>query len=324
MFEGVRFLPSVVSVTVPFFALVVTGYAAGRWRVLDAAGINGLNRFVFFFALPALLFIKLSGTPPEHLFNARFLAAYGVGQLLMLGAAAGAVRLISRGSLAEASLFGLASCYGNIGFMGIPLLVAALGDAVAVPLAMILAIDLIVAVPLAMLLIEVGRGEGSAWRRVGLASVRVLLSNPLLIAIAAGILSALAGLEVPAPVARFAGLLGAAAGPSAMFAIGATLAGRPISGNLGAAAAMSAIKLLAYPLWVWAVMRAFAIAAPWSTAAVLGAAMPIAAVLFVIAHRYGVHPERAAAAVLLSTALSMVTVIVFLSLVGAVPAVPAE
>ncbi len=313
-------MQNVLSVILPFFALVLTGYGAGRWRVLDDAGINGVNRFVFYFALPCLLFVKMAATPVSVVFNGAFLAAYVTGGLVLFGVAAVIGKLAFRGNLAEGGLLGLAACYGNIGYMGIPLLVAAMGDSVAAPLALILTVDLVLFVPLGMLVIEIGKGEGESVRHVIRAAGRVLLTNPLVIAIVAGIAASAAGVTLPGPVAAFTGLLGSAAGPCAMFGLGAVLAGRPITGGLGMVAYMTIAKLVVHPIVIAGAMAAFGIAAPWSTAAVLAAGMPIAATLFVIGRQYDVYPERASTAVLVSTVLSVLTLTALLLLfVGGTP-----
>jgi len=306
----------VLSVILPFFALVLTGYGAGRWRVLDAAGIDGVNRFVFYFALPCLLFAKMAATPVSIIFNTTFIAAYIAGGLTLFAAAAIVGRLVFRGTLAEGGLLGLATCYGNIGYMGIPLLVAVVGEKIAVPLALILTVDLVVFVPLGMLVIEIGKGEGESVRHVARAAGRVFLTNPLVIAIVAGIATSAAGVTLPGPVAGFAGLLGGTAGPCAMFGLGAVLAGRPVGRGLDMVAYMSIGKLVVHPIIIAGSMAVFGVAAPWSTAAVLAAGMPIAAVLFVIGQQYDVYPERASTAVLVSTALSVLTLTTLLLLVG--------
>lgn len=309
-------MQTVVFIILPFFTLVAAGFGAGRWRVLDIGGINGVNRFVFYFALPCLLFAKMASTPVSIVFNGAFLAAYVVGGLALFVAAAVVGRLLFRSTLAESGLLGLAACYGNIGYMGIPLLVAVVGEEIAVPLALVLTVDLVLFVPLGMLVIEVGKGEVGSVRQVVRAAGRVLLTNPLVIAIVAGIAVSAAGLTLPGPVAVFTGLLGRTAGPCAMFGLGAVLASRPVGRGFGMVATMSIGKLVVHPAAIAGAMSVFGVAAPWSTAAVLASGMPIAAVLFVIGQQYDVYPERASTAVLVSTALSMVTLTVLLLLLG--------
>ena len=306
---------AVVLATLPFFALVLVGWLAGRLRVLDAPGVVGVNRYVFYFALPAFLFLQMSETPPSRIFELGFVVAYAVGALAMFALGAALARVLFRCPLAECSVFGLAGSYGNIGFLAIPLLTAVVGDALAVPLALMLTVDLVLLVPLGMLVIEAGRGRGHVAIRVLRAALRVILTNPLVIAIVLGLAVAAAGVQLPHPIRVFADLLGGTAGPCAMFALGATLAGRPLGRGLLTAATMSGVKLALHPLLMFWVMRLFGIGEPWSSAAVLGSAMPIAAVLFVVAQQYNTAQGRASAAVLLSTALAVLSLPLVLTLV---------
>ncbi|EAR20350.1 AEC family transporter [Nitrococcus mobilis] len=56
-------MAAVVDIALPFFAVIFTGYGAGRSRLLNAGAVVGLNAFVFYFALPALLLVKVSQAP---------------------------------------------------------------------------------------------------------------------------------------------------------------------------------------------------------------------------------------------------------------------
>lgn len=293
--------------SLPFFALVLAGWAAGRFGVLDAGAANGVNRYVYFFALPAFLFLHMAGAAPGDVFNGVFFVAYLAGGLATFALSAVLARPLMGGSR-EGAVFGLAACYGNIGFLAIPLLTATIGPQLAVPLAVVLTLDLVVLVPFGLFVIEMGRGGGGVVARVRGAVVRVVFTNPLIIAIAAGLAAAGAGLTLPEPVRVFADLLGRTAGPCALFALGATLAGRPVSHGLGVAAALSVAKLVLHPVIMGLAMVILAVPAPWSTAAVLAAAMPVAAVLFVLAQQYDVAPTEASTGVLLSTGLAVGTV----------------
>lgn len=294
-------------ITLPFFALVFCGYGAGHWGLLKPPGIAGVNSFVFYFALPALLFAIMAKTPVVEIFDASFIAAYLLASLAVFAAAAALGRVLFKSSLGEAAVLGMAASYSNIGFMGIPLLVAVIGDEVAIPLALILTIDLTVTVPLAMLLMEVDRDGNRQWRHLKASLIQVILRNPLIISIFAGILVSAAELSLPAAATAFINLLAAAAGPSALFALGASLANRRVTSGLGEAGTMCAFKLVIHPLAVWTAMGAFGIAALWTKAAVLGVAMPIAAGVFVIAQQYQVNELKVSTAVLVSTAISMLT-----------------
>ena len=292
------------------------GFGAGYWGLLKPPGIAGVNSFVFNFALPALLFSTMAKTPVVEIFDWSFIGAYLLASLAVFAAAAGLGRILFTSRLGEAAVLGMAASYSNIGFMGIPLLVAVIGDAVAIPLALILMVDLSVTVPLAMLLMEFDRNGNRQWRHLKSSLIQLILRNPLVIAIITGIGVSAVELTLPAALKAFIDFLAAAAGPCALFALGASLANRPLASGAGETGYMCAFKLVIHPLAVWVVMGAFAIAPLWAKAATLGVSMPIAAGVFVIAQQYRVDELKASTAVLVSTALSMLTATAAIALLG--------
>ncbi len=301
-------MASPLLILAPFFALVLIGYFSARKGIVDSHGVKGLNAFVFYFALPALLFDKTQAAPMDKFMAERaYMLAYLCAALVVFAIAWAGARLAFKVGPGRAALLGLGGVYGNIGFMGIPVLTAAVGDWVAVPLALIVLVDVAILVPLATTIIDMTRQEDQR-RKLKAAVFASVVKNPVVLATLAGLSVAALGLTMPAPVMTFTDLLGRSAGPAAMFTLGAVLAGRPLSQGFGEALYASAFKLAAYPFAVWWAMTAFSISADWRLAATLGAAMPMATVLFVIAQQYQVMPQRASTAVLLSTVFAMASV----------------
>jgi len=307
---------NIIFLVLPFFALVVAGYVAARTRIVDAPGVLGINRFVYFFALPALLFNNMAVTEFERMVSERaFVVAHLCAGLLVF-----AIGWVATKALFKPTEVGrpggvvmaLAGCYGNIGFLGIPLLVSVLGSGAAAPLSLMLLVDVAFFIPFATTLIKVLRADISPLSFFSTV-VNAVVKNPLIIAIAAGTVFSWVGLGLPTALGGFTNLLGQAAAPAAMFALGAVLAGRPISQGVGEASLVSAMKLAVHPLIVWGVMTVFGIGAEWRLVATLGAATPVAAALFVIAQEHDAMPARASTAVVLSTAVSMITLPLLIS-----------
>jgi len=284
----------------PFFALVVAGYGAVRLRILDAPGVLGINRFVYFFALPALLFNKMAETDFQRVVNeSPFVLAHMVAGLVVFAIIWGATKVLFKVERSHCAVMALAGCYGNIGFLGIPLLVSVLGGAAAAPLSIMLLVDVAFFIPFATTLMS----ASVAFKAV----ISSVVKNPLIIAIVVGTLFSAVGIGLPGELAGFTNLLGQAAAPAAMFALGAVLAGRPISDGLGEASWVSVFKLGVHPPIMWGVMTVFGVSDEWRLVATLGAATPVAAALFVIAQEHNVMPARASTAVLISTAVSMIS-----------------
>ncbi|MCB2094372.1 MAG: AEC family transporter [Rhodobacteraceae bacterium] len=292
--------------TLPFFALIGLGWWAGRARFFTGEATAALTRFVFYFALSAMLFRFAAGLSLAELFNLRFVLAYLTGSLTVYLLTT-AVAFTRRLPMAEAAVEAQCAVVGNVGFLGVPMLVVLLGAAAAGPVLMVLAIDLIVFSSLITLIITASRHG-----RMGLDVIRALalglLRNPMIVSMAAGLIWSSSALTLPGPVDEFLAILGAAATPGALFAIGASLATKSAE-RVSIAAWLSFAKLVLHP-------GAVAVAALWAfevdpfAAGVMisAAALPVAGNVYILAQHYGVAPHRASASILISTVASIVTV----------------
>lgn len=300
---------------VPLFGLVLCGFLAGKLGVLGAASFEGLNRYVFYFALPALTFSVLSGLSLSEVVNGRFLGAYLGAGLSAFAVAAVIGKLLFGLKRDEWAMIGAGACLGNTGYMGLPLVGAALGAQATGILALGLAVEIVIILPLAMILIESGRGSGKLLEKIS-SIARNLSKNPLMISLVAGVSFSVFGLSLPVPAANFVDLLSSTAGPVALFALGATLSAFKVSSHPGEVGAMSAFKLLLHPALMLAFVLALGVPQPWSSVALIAASLPVAANVFVIARQYDAYVQRVSSAVLASTAVSIVTVSVVVSLVA--------
>lgn len=292
--------------TLPFFGVIGLGFAAGRARFFSAEATAYLTKFVFYFALSAMLFGFAANLSLPDIFSLPFVLAYLCGTGLVWALAAGVA--LARGSRGEEAVFEAhTAVIGNVGFLGIPMLVLLLGPTAVGPVLLVLAVDLIV---FSSILTMVVTGLRSG--RVTAGTLRVLaaglLQNPMIVSAALGMGWGATGLALWSPVQEFMVLLGAAATPCALFAIGASLAGRRAE-RPGIAAWLSLAKLVLHPaavagfaLWVFAVDPAAA------RVMIAAAALPVAGNVFILAQHYGVAPQRVSTAILISTAASVLTV----------------
>jgi len=302
-------LSALLDVALPFFALILAGYAALSKKLVGGSAVAGLNAFVFYFALPALLFVKVATAPLDDIFNWRFFAAfYGVAGLLWIGTTL-FFRLAFRLGWAEASVAGMAGIWTNSGYMGIPLLITALGPDAALPAVFALTFDNLITAPILVMILEGRTGRGTN----PLATLRTvagnLAKNPLILAVFAGFSWNMSGLPLPTPIGNFTDLLGAAAAPCALFALGASLVGAPIAGARAEIAAATLVKLVAHPLAMAAtVLWLVPLPPALAVATIVTASLPTGASVFVLAERYGVYTRRASSMVLATHAVSVLTV----------------
>ncbi|MEO9517152.1 MAG: AEC family transporter [Paracoccaceae bacterium] len=291
--------------TLPFFLLIGLGYWAGRTRFFSEEATAYLTKFVFYFALSAMIFRFSSSLEFSEFWDGQLVLAYLSATVFVyvLAACVGILRGLDVPTIAiEAQC----SVIGNVGFLGIPMLALLLGDAAVGPVILILTVDLIVFSSLIVILI-VGYRDGrmtiGILRTIGMGLIR----NPMIVSMSLGLLWSALQVRTPTPMADFLELLGAAATPGALFAIGASLASKSAE-RLSIAVWLSACKLFLHPLCVAvAVLYLFQVNQFSAGVVIAAAAMPVAGNVFILAQHYGVAPQRVSAAILVSTVISIVT-----------------
>jgi malonate transporter len=309
----------ILSITFPFFALVLCGYLAARKRLLPLEAVTGLNSFVLFFALPCMLYRFGATTPLAQLLDVGVFLTYTSCALLMVAFAL-AISLNRRIGWNDAAFGALVAAFPNSGFMGVPLLVALLGAHAAGPVILTMVIDMLLTTSLCIALSRLdaadARGAGKAFKN----ALKGVAANPLPWSIVLGAGGSALSLELPRPLAQTVGLMADAASPVALFTIGAVLARSqmlaarhkhpPIA--LGDYLPLAALKLVLHPLLVLmvgssAIQIGVPLERPALTALVLAAALPSASNVSLLAERFGADNGRIARIILVSTAAAFIS-----------------
>lgn len=296
----------VANIVLPLFGVMVVGFAAGYFAILNRDGSAFLSRFVFVVALPSLVFIKLSHVPASEFFNWPFLGALGGGMLAIMAIGFVVARLAFPGSLTAHGMHSLTAMYSSTGYVGLPLILLAFGDTALVPGIIGAVITGTVFLPIAVLLAEIDRG-----RREGVMSFAPLLrvlSNPVLIATAAGLICSASGVVVPKPAAKLFELLGDAYIPCALFSAGLFMSGGIVKTATAEIGWLVIAKLILHPIiaW-WLAYQVFDLEGILPAIVVLQAALPCGVPVFVLAQHYNTFTARSNAVIVISTALSVLT-----------------
>lgn len=298
-----------LATSTPFFAVIALGAFTGWRGLFQADAVRVLNTFAFMVATPAMVLRVMSRQPIVELWNGVFFAALALIGVLVLTLAILLQRRLLGLPFAPAVSRAQALVGGNFAFLGIPLMLAFLGDRAAAPIAIGLICDTALIVPLSIGLIEAGRGQGSPLS-IALRLVRGTIVNPFMLSILAGVALSLSGAALPEPVDRFLLFLGASAAPVGVFALGIAAfqwsrQGRP---PLRGVLPLVAGKLVLHPLLTFIVLGPILHLDPfWVQAGVLYAALPIAANVFVISERFDTGSRPIAAAIVISTAAAALT-----------------
>lgn len=292
--------------TLPFFAIIALGFAAAKRGFFSEEATGYLTRFVFYFALSAMLFRFAANLSFAEVFDLQFVLAYLVGSLAIYLVATGVA--MARGvGVEKAAVEAQCAVIGNVGFLGVPMLALLLGEAAVGPVMMVLAVDLIVFGSLIVLIITGARDGRMSPRILGALGLG-LLKNPMIVSITLGLLWSAMAWPIPAPLNEFVGILGGAATPCALFAIGASLAGKNAE-RLTVAGWLSFCKLALHPAAVAMTALFLFEVDPYASAVMIAAAaLPVAGNVYILAAHFGVAPQRVSATILISTVLSVVTV----------------
>ena len=291
--------------TLPFFALIGLGYWAGRTRFFTEEATAYLTKFVFYFALSAMIFRFAANLELAQVWDGRLVAAYLWGTAFVYGIAT-LIGFVRKLDVATNAVEAQCAVIGNAGFLGLPMLALLFGPEAIGPVMLVLATDLIVFSSLIVILITVGRDgrmSPTILRTIGTG----LMKNPMIVAMALGLLWAGLQIPIPTPMNDFLSILGGAATPGALFAIGASLATKSAE-RIQIAGWLSFCKLVLHPAFVaFSAIYLFDVE-PFGAAMIIAcAAMPVAGNIYMLAQHYGVAPQRVSATILVSTTLSIVT-----------------
>lgn len=290
----------------PIFAVVALGFAFVRGGLFDGSTAAVINRFVFYAALPVLLF-RLIATAPFETFEWPLIAAYACAELILYAAGFLVARFGFGRSRTESLLLGMSTGFANHVFFVLPIAQQLYGEEAAVPVVGVITLDAVVFFGGAVLILE---ATSEAAR--GLSPLRLLklfARNPQILGITAGVAVSLFSMPLNAGSDLFTKFLGETAAPCSLFALGVMLAAQTRKASQGLPWVLVALKLGGMPLLTWLLLStAFQVSPEWSNPAMLVAAGPTGAMPFVLGLQYKAPVDVIATTIFLSTLGSLLTV----------------
>ena len=297
----------------PFFGLIALGFFCGKTVRRPESGLAWMQFFLVYAALPCLFYRLIADKPLEQLLNWSYVLATTLCTAIAFALSFGAGLWHTRGDMPQAVMQGVAGSYSNIGYMGPPLVLSAIGAAASAPVALIFVFDNLFLFSMIPLLMAVAGVEKRTLPATIADIVRRVATHPFNLASLAGVAASYLHLELPAAIDKMVSWLAGAAAPCALFLLGVTVALRPMRRMPGEVPALVFIKLVLHPLLVWVLLSAVGDFEPtWVYAAVVMAALPPALNIFVISAEYNVGVECASACLLVGTLVSMATLTAFL------------
>jgi predicted permease len=314
-------MEAIINVVLPVFAIIASGWFCGRIGLLGDGASQALNGFTYYAALPALFFGAMATAPLTQTFNLPFIIDY-LGAVVVLAVLTGlvAARLFpgrsdqSRGD--QIALQNMAANFSNTGYMGIPLLLTAFGEAGKLPAVISTVLNGAIVMPFYIAVVEYARSDAAHRGQVFADAALGVIKSPLVISAVLGI--AWSGLGIPVPVflAQFSNILGSAAPPAALFAMGLFMVGKSFKGDRNEIALLTVFKLLIHPLLALGMLTLIPLEKTWADSLLVLAALPTGSLVFVLSNLYGVYTQRSTGVIIASTFGSVVTLSLLFNLLG--------
>ena len=301
-------MQALLDVILPVFIVIGFGYLA-VWRgFLSESSVNSLMKFTQNFAIPCVLFLAMARIDLGQSFNGPALASFYTGSLcgFMLGLFGS--RLIFGRDWEDAVVIGFCCLFSNCVLLGLPLTERAYGpDSLSVNYA-IIAIHAPFCYCIGIMAMETVRAVGESLLKTISRALSAMLSNALIIGIGLGFVVNLSEIAIPETLIEAMEMLAIAALPVALFGLGGVLANYRPEGDLKAVFYICAVSLVIHPLITSGLGKTFALSADAMRSSVLTASMAPGINGYIFASIYGRAKRVAATAVLIATAISVLTI----------------
>ena len=307
-------LQSLIDVILPVFLVIGAGYTATRTGYFKQAHVDGLMKFTQGFAIPCLLFLAIAHLDLSASFDPWLLASFYSAAALCFTAGLFGARIIFGRDWEDCVAIGFCGLFSNSLLLGLPITERAYGtDALTANYA-IIAIHSPFCYGVGITAMEIARNRGGTLATLPGKVLTAMFSNALILGITLGFIVNFFGVPVPTVLWDAIDLMIRAALPAALFGLGGVLYRYRPEGDMRTILFVVAVSLLLHPAIVWALGTSYGLSVDAFRSAILTAAMAPGINAYVFANMYGKAKRVAASSVLLATALSIVTVWIWLTI----------
>jgi len=304
----------VLRTVVPILLLIGAGFSSRFFKLLKKGDEKVLSSYIFFFALPALLFVNMSRIP-FSLDTLRFVIASVLPHAIALTVLISLYRILK---FSRDTLYLLIMCtvFGSHTFFGLPFIMFAFETPEAERLAVLGSSFMAIScVSVTITILESYKVRGAAFMDAIFKVAVKLSKNPLIIAIFSGLAFSALGITIPVPLSRPLQMLGTTAATVAIFQLGASLYGRKYP-NLKTALKLALLRAFFLPTAALIITYLFKMGTMESSVIVLMHATPMALATIVLTERYNFHTELIPSLMLISSLAASIYMNVWLLLLG--------
>ncbi|KHT03726.1 AEC family transporter [Pectobacterium brasiliense] len=304
-----------IFLSLPLFVLIALGYSLIRYGKWPTTVTDGMTRFVFSVAMPAMLFRLMSDFSKRPVVDARLLIAFFGGCLLVFVLGRIVARKVFHLDGVSGSLFALSGIFSNNVMLGLPIATLMLGEEAIPSVALVVVFNGLILWTLVTVSVEWARNGALSLQGFTKTALGVL-KNPLIIGILSGTLFSLTGLPLPSYVDQPLAMMGQIAAPLSLVALGMGLAEYRVRDGWQISTAICTIKLLVQPLVIWGIAIALGLPEMETRAVVLLGSMAVGVNVYLMSRQFDVLGGPVASSLLLSTAMAALTTPLILTLMG--------
>ncbi len=311
-------MSNLIDVILPVFLVIGFGYAAAWKGLFGESAVDALMRFAINFAIPCLLFLAISTIDLAGDFNVPLLASFYIGAFSAYGLGYLGARYLFARSTEDSISIGFCSLFSNTVLLGLPIVERAFGPESLSGAYAIVSVHALVIYGFGVTIMEIARARANGNRRRLVRNISSAMStNPILIGILLGFLVNIGNIRLPDALLAAIGTMSTAALPAALFALGGVLVRYRPEGDKNTIAWVTAVSLIAHPAITFSLGKwVFLLDQAQFRAAVLTAAMAPGINAYLFASMYGTAKRVAASTILIATAVSIVSIWLWLALLS--------
>ena len=301
-----------LNVTVPIFLIILVGGFLKRIGLLNDGFSSVADKYVFKVALPVQLFRDIATMDILADFSWKFVAFCMIATTFMFSVC----WILGRLFLKDKSMVGAfaqAAARGSAAILGIAFVENIYGSSGMTPMMIVSAVPLFNIY--SVIILTVSSAEGKLDGTVLRKTLRGVVTNPIILGIAAGMIWSLAGLPWPAMISKSVGYIAATATPIALLVLGATFKGKEALQKIRPTFAAAFLKLVGIPALVFPVAVRMGFRGSELVAIMIMLASPTTVTCYIMAKNMGGDETLSASVVMTATLLSSITLTLWVFLI---------
>lgn len=294
-----------LNVVAPLFVFMILGYMARLFKFVNADFLNQLNKFVFKFLLPIMLFQDIRHSYQGDFSNTNLILGSFVGVTIVILLSFLIVPPLVKSKRQRGSV--IQGIYrSNFLIYGLPLATGMYGDEARAGISMLMGLMIPFYNVAAVIILSIYSENSS---KPSIKNVlKDIVTNPLIIGCAVGLLAGIVNLRLPQFLESPLSQLGAAAAPLALFMMGGEFEFKNLRNNLAKVIAVTIARLVIVPVAALAIFIQLGFTGVDLAILISIFATPAAMAGYIMARNMGNDAELSAQIVVLTTACSCVSI----------------